>query len=86
MPSEFEIDTAVEGGNGHYQATVTDRWSIGGRANGGYLQSIAVGAIGLEVPQPDLLTSTAPRRNQVPRRSRSTSSNVVAHSLTPERS
>lgn len=59
MPSEFEIDTAVEGGNGHYQATVTDRWSISGRPNGGYLQSLVVGAIGLEVPQPDLLTSTA---------------------------
>ncbi|MBA3362346.1 MAG: thioesterase family protein [Acidimicrobiia bacterium] len=57
-PTEFEVDTAVEGESGRYQATITDRWSIGGRPNGGCLQALVVGAIGLEVAQPDLLTST----------------------------
>jgi hypothetical protein len=59
MTTEFEQDTQVEGSDGHYQATITDRWSIGGRPNGGYLQSLVATAIGFEVPQPDLLTSTA---------------------------
>lgn len=56
--TEFENDTAVEGGSGRYQATITDRWSIGGRPNGGYLQAIVARAIGAEVAHPDLLTSS----------------------------
>ncbi len=56
--TEFEIDTAVDGGNGQYRATITDRWSIGGRPNGGYLQATVVRAIGAEVAHPDLLTSS----------------------------
>jgi hypothetical protein len=58
MPTEFESDSAVSGGDGHYRAILTDRWSIGGRPNGGYVQAIMVGAIGAEVSQPDLLSST----------------------------
>jgi acyl-CoA thioesterase len=59
MPSEFEADTHVEGTDGRYQATVSDRWSIGGRPNGGYIQALIVNAISAEVDHPDLITSTA---------------------------
>jgi len=60
MPSEYELDTEVVGSDGRYQARITDRWSIAGRPNGGYLQALVVRTIGSELPtHPDLLTSTA---------------------------
>jgi acyl-CoA thioesterase II len=49
----FEVDTRVEGANGHYTATLDDDWRIWG-PNGGYLAAIALRAAGAEarVPRP----------------------------------
>ncbi|HUO45945.1 MAG TPA: thioesterase family protein [Acidimicrobiia bacterium] len=44
--------------DGLYQAEVSERWSIGGRPNGGYLMGIALNALILESPHPDPLTAT----------------------------
>jgi hypothetical protein len=55
----FVEDTAVEAaGDDRFAATVTDRWSIGGRPNGGYLMGIALTALGERLNHPDPLTST----------------------------
>jgi hypothetical protein len=58
MPPEFDTDSEAIGSKGHYEAELTDRWSIAGRPNGGYVQAVMVGAIGQEANQPDLLSST----------------------------
>ena len=55
----FEEDTAVErGGNDLFIANITDRWSIGGRPNGGYLMGTILRAISHRLNHPDPLTST----------------------------
>ena len=55
----FEKDTAVEaGGDDLYIANITDRWSIGGRPNGGYLMGAILTALSHRLPHPDPLTST----------------------------
>lgn len=59
MTFAFLEDTAASPrGDDLYSSTVTDRWSIGGRPNGGYLMGIALTAIGQSLPHPDPLTST----------------------------
>lgn len=60
MGSEFDADTMVEAlGEGSYRAVLTDRWSVGGRPNGGYLLALAARALGQAVEHPDPLTITA---------------------------
>ena len=55
----FDEDTAVEvGGNDLFIANITDRWSIGGRPNGGYLMGTILTALSHRLTQPDPLTST----------------------------
>jgi len=55
----FEEDTAVKHQrDGNYTAQVSDRWSIGGRPNGGYLMGLAMTALLAESPHPDPLTTT----------------------------
>ena len=55
----FEEDTAVElVGDDLYRARITDRWSIGGRPNGGYLMGVILTALSDRVSHPDPLTST----------------------------
>lgn len=55
----FEEDTAVEAdGTDLYRATITDRWSIGGRPNGGYLMGAILRALSHRLSHPDPLTST----------------------------
>ncbi|MGH8928622.1 MAG: thioesterase family protein, partial [Acidimicrobiia bacterium] len=59
MTFAFEADTAVEArGPGVYAANITDRWSIGGRPNGGYLMGIVLNALAHRLPHPDPLTTT----------------------------
>jgi acyl-CoA thioesterase len=58
--SEFDTDTAVRGvGDGAYEADLSDRWSVGGRPNGGYLLAVLARALGASLGQPDPLTMTA---------------------------
>ncbi|MEX0666785.1 MAG: thioesterase family protein [Acidimicrobiia bacterium] len=55
----FEEDTAVEaGGENLYIANITDRWSIGGRPNGGYLMGTILTALSHRLTHPHPLTST----------------------------
>ena len=55
----FEEDTAVEsGGENLYLTNITDRWSIGGRPNGGYLMGSILTALSDRLSHPDPLTST----------------------------
>ena len=55
-PSAFDADTAVTRVRGsRFSATVTPRWDIGGRANGGYLLALATRALGVEAAHPDPL-------------------------------
>jgi hypothetical protein len=55
----FEEDTAVESrGNDVFIANLTDRWSIGGRPNGGYLMGTILRALAHRLTHPDPLTST----------------------------
>jgi acyl-CoA thioesterase len=63
----FDRDTSVSpAGAGRWQARVDPRWNIAGAPNGGYLVSIAVGAIARTVPHPDPLAVSAhfPMRTQ----------------------
>src|SRR4051794_9662855 len=58
--SVFDADTALEPtGPGRWQGTVTDRWTIGGGPNGGYLASFLVRAMTAESEQPDALIMSA---------------------------
>jgi hypothetical protein len=54
----FLEDTSVGGGPGRYTATVTDRWTIGGRPNGGYLMGIVLRAMAGELHHRDPLSVT----------------------------
>lgn len=57
---ELDVDTAVTPlGEGRYGATITDRWDVGGRPNGGYLLATAARALLAEMPHPDPLTVSA---------------------------
>lgn len=59
MTFAFIEDTAVtRHGEDAFDGTVTDRWSIGGRPNGGYLMGIVLNALGQSLDHPDPLTST----------------------------
>jgi acyl-CoA thioesterase len=55
----FEEDTAVEkAGDDLFVTDITDRWSIGGRPNGGYLMGTVLRAISERLSNPRPLTST----------------------------
>jgi hypothetical protein len=55
----FEQDTAVEkAGDDLFIAHITDRWSIGGRPNGGYLMGTILTALSERLSSPCPLTST----------------------------
>lgn len=59
MGSEFETDTAITPvGEGRYEALVSDRWSILGAPNGGYLMAIAARALVHASSRPDPTTLT----------------------------
>ena len=57
---EFDADTAVSarGDGNHFDATITDRWGVSGRPNGGYLMAMGLRALGQVLPHPDPLTVT----------------------------
>lgn len=61
MPEyEFDADTAVElATEGRYRARVHERWHVGAVANGGYVMSIGMRALGRALPAVDPLTVTA---------------------------
>lgn len=59
MAYTFDEDTAVEPGPGGWRAVVSDRWSIAGIPNGGYVMSLMLRAVSREVAHPDPLTTTA---------------------------
>ncbi len=44
---DFEVDTRVEGSDGHYTATLSEDWRVWG-PNGGYVAAIALRAAGME--------------------------------------
>jgi acyl-CoA thioesterase II len=44
---DFDVDTAVTGGDGHYRATLSADWEIWG-PNGGYVAAVALRAAGAE--------------------------------------
>jgi acyl-CoA thioesterase II len=44
---DFEVDTRVSGGDGHYRATLSRDWEIWG-PNGGYVAATALRAVGAE--------------------------------------
>lgn len=59
MTSVFDDDTAVVAvGDGRWRGEATDRWTIAGVPNGGYLMSIVLGAILTRSQHPDPLTVT----------------------------
>jgi acyl-CoA thioesterase len=56
----YDQDTAVTPvGEGVFAAEITDRWSIAGVPNGGYLMGIALRAAAAGLDHPDPLTTTA---------------------------
>ena len=56
----FDEDTAVEkAGDDLFVTNITDRWSIGGRPNGGYLMGTVLRAVSERLSNPHPLTSTA---------------------------
>lgn len=56
---EFDADTAVRArGDRIFDATVTDRWGVTGRPNGGYLMAMGLRALGQMLPHPDPITAT----------------------------
>jgi acyl-CoA thioesterase len=56
----FDRDTSVSpAGPGRWRAQVDPKWNIAGAPNGGYLISIALGAIAGTVPHPDPLAVSA---------------------------
>lgn len=59
MTAEFLEDTAVHAVGDEFVGEVTDRWSIGGRPNGGYLMSMVLTAVEKRVQHPDPLTTSA---------------------------
>lgn len=61
MPDyEFDADTAVEATTaGRYRACVHERWHVGSVANGGYVMSIGMRALGRSLTAVDPLTVTA---------------------------
>ena len=57
--SEFDADTAVSPvGEGGYTATITPRWNIGDKPNGGYLMAVVARALQVEAAHPDLLVAS----------------------------
>ncbi|HEY0167705.1 MAG TPA: thioesterase family protein [Jatrophihabitans sp.] len=55
----FDVDTAVAGAGPNFSATITDRWSIGPHANGGYVLSVCLQALGRVLDKPDPLAVSA---------------------------
>ena len=59
MATDFEADTAITAdGDRRWTATLSDRWSILGAPNGGYLMVIAARALLATTGRPDPLTIT----------------------------
>jgi len=57
---EFDVDTAVHAaGEGRYRAQIHERWNVGAVANGGYVMSIGMRALGQALATADPLTVTA---------------------------
>ena len=60
MPGQFETETAIRPtGENRWEADISDEWSIGPNANGGYLLTPALRAAQELAGQPDPLTVTA---------------------------
>ncbi len=61
MPHEFDRSIAVRsGGDGRYDADLSDGWVVGGGVNGGYLLAVMANAIRAEVPaKPDPIAVSA---------------------------
>ena len=57
--SEYDTETAVQGGNGIWQGHIRGAWNIGDNPNGGYLVSMAMNAILDSVPHPDPVSVTS---------------------------
>ena len=57
--TEFDADTAAARTAGGWALTLTDRWDIADRPNGGYLLASVVRAMAGDVGRPDPLTVTA---------------------------
>ena len=58
MTSEFDHDTALTHAGDRWVGELTDRWNIGGGANGGYVASFPLRAMANEAPFPQPLTMT----------------------------
>lgn len=59
MSTELDDDTALDQAEpGRWSGTLTDRWMIGGGANGGYVATFLTRALMAESPIPDPLTMT----------------------------
>ena len=61
----FDADTAVTGPGPRFGATITDRWSIGAHANGGYVLSVCLRALQRVLDRPDPLAVSAFYRRRV---------------------